>query len=459
VTLRRSNFMVWAAGAGRFHETVAAGQACVADLATSAPGDAAALSALGDVQYALAMAYAALGRPDDAQHAFARARDAYRAIDHHLMLRAVSEWEICVVAQPYHADQPALRRRLAVESAAARERSSGAYVSNEQHGLLSLAPLLLDGEWDAAREIGRSWLAGRLKHSALGVGATLGVCMLIQLMRDQGDTAPAWELITTFLPDGPRTAAGGASFRDGIELLRLAAELSLDAGDLAAAARWIDAHDRWLVWSGSVLNQAEGRLLRARSARAAGDLTQAYSHAEAALTLASEPRQPLALLAAQRCLGELAADAGRYDTANEHLAASLALAEECAAPFERALTLLAQAELQAASGNAGDARTLAAQVRAICAPLDARPTLARVAALDARLSGQDGGAPPGPARLSPRETEVLRLLAAGHSTKEIAAELGMRVRTAERHIQNLYHKLGVTGRAAAIALAHQHGLT
>jgi DNA-binding NarL/FixJ family response regulator len=65
------------------------------------------------------------------------------------------------------------------------------------------------------------------------------------------------------------------------------------------------------------------------------------------------------------------------------------------------------------------------------------------------------------AELTPREVEVLRLLAAGKSNREIAAELVLSIRTAERHIANIYEKLGAhgkTARATATAFAFSHGL-
>jgi DNA-binding NarL/FixJ family response regulator len=65
------------------------------------------------------------------------------------------------------------------------------------------------------------------------------------------------------------------------------------------------------------------------------------------------------------------------------------------------------------------------------------------------------------AELTAREVEVLRLLAAGKSNREIAAELVISLRTAERHIANLYEKLGAhgkTARAAATAFAFSQGL-
>ena len=82
--------------------------------------------------------------------------------------------------------------------------------------------------------------------------------------------------------------------------------------------------------------------------------------------------------------------------------------------------------------------------------------------------GRDGApaiskAPPSrpvetPARLTAREVEVLRLIAAGRTSKEIAAELVVTVPTVERHITHIYGKIGARGRADATAYALKHGL-
>ena len=60
--------------------------------------------------------------------------------------------------------------------------------------------------------------------------------------------------------------------------------------------------------------------------------------------------------------------------------------------------------------------------------------------------------------MSPREVEVLRLLATGRTNGEIAGELVLSVRTVERHILHIYEKIGARGRADAIAFALKHGL-
>jgi len=62
------------------------------------------------------------------------------------------------------------------------------------------------------------------------------------------------------------------------------------------------------------------------------------------------------------------------------------------------------------------------------------------------------------AGLSPRETEVLRLLAGGAANKSIATELGIKPATVERHVANVYRKLGANGRADAALAAAGLGL-
>ena len=62
------------------------------------------------------------------------------------------------------------------------------------------------------------------------------------------------------------------------------------------------------------------------------------------------------------------------------------------------------------------------------------------------------------AGLTPREIEVLRLIAAGRTAKEAARELEIAPKTADHHIQNLYSKIGVSTRAGAALYALERGL-
>ena len=64
----------------------------------------------------------------------------------------------------------------------------------------------------------------------------------------------------------------------------------------------------------------------------------------------------------------------------------------------------------------------------------------------------------GPAGLTPRETQVLALIATGASVKQVARILGIAPKTAATHVERIYTKIAVTSRAAATRFAIQHGL-
>ena len=60
--------------------------------------------------------------------------------------------------------------------------------------------------------------------------------------------------------------------------------------------------------------------------------------------------------------------------------------------------------------------------------------------------------------LTHREREVLGLLARHYTNREVAEELVLSIRTVERHVANIYGKLGVSSRRLAAAYARQHGV-
>ena len=152
----------------------------------------------------------------------------------------------------------------------------------------------------------------------------------------------------------------------------------------------------------------------------------------------------LALVAAHRLLGELDTAARRHAEAAAHLERALALAGSDVAPDERALTLLGLAWPHEDSARSGrvDA-TRAPDHHEIAGPRSAASWCA---------------APACPAGLTRREVEVLRLIAAGHSNREIATALFLSPRTAERHVANLYLKIGAHSKAEATAYALRQGL-
>ena len=89
--------------------------------------------------------------------------------------------------------------------------------------------------------------------------------------------------------------------------------------------------------------------------------------------------------------------------------------------------------------------------RAVFEQLGAAPDVARV---DTHIQS----AAPDTHGLSPRELQVLRLVATGKTNREIATELVVSEHTVARHMQNIFGKLGVSSRTAATAFAFERDL-
>ncbi|HET8632214.1 MAG TPA: helix-turn-helix transcriptional regulator, partial [Thermomicrobiales bacterium] len=403
----------------------------------------------GDAYYGLGYAYAALGQPEAARRAFASARAILRADDHRSMVMATLFDELVLVVLPYQADRPEERRR--VEAALGDSFAGLDTVFDPRSARTSgVVSLMLEGAWAEVFAI--------VEQSGLQMMRLLSATLTAPLARHQGDAVLAWALVREALPAGPETAPGDSAGYI-VPLRALAIALALDAGDHEAARRWLDALDRWLAWSGGVLGRADAHLGWAAYHRAVGDAAAARARAEQALAAAGAPRQPLALLAAHRLLGELDVAAGRLDDAATQFAAALALADACGARHERALTLLALADLCRARGEIPAARAHLDAVRDLCAPMGAALTLARADALAARLPAPPTGAPAAPlAGLTPREVEVLRLVAEGLTDAQVAARLFLSPRTVNAHLRAIYGKLGVATRGAAIRFALEHDL-
>ncbi len=160
------------------------------------------------------------------------------------------------------------------------------------------------------------------------------------------------------------------------------------------------------------------------------------------------------------CLGHAAAAGlgGDHQRARLHLEEAVDLFERSGLPYEAECTRIdlarVLAHLQRAAAADKHARRAATRLRALGA---------LYAAQRAEQAGRADEAPPQDASspfggLSPRETEVLGLLAEGLSDREIGQRLLISAHTAHRHVSNILTKLGTPTRAAAAAVAGRHGL-
>ena len=232
--------------------------------------------------------------------------------------------------------------------------------------------------------------------------------------------------------------------------------LEVDDGDLARAR---DLFEQALV----IKRQLGDRHSLAIGLANLGDLLTRINQWEAAgrvlaeaSTLAADLGNPQ-LMGTVRCnQGNVAAYQRQWAEAAAHYAAAVAAYQEAGHGHDavEALTGLGRVSYHLGRPDEGAQHLLAAQ--ALAGELGNPERLAQVRAALAETGGTAAG--PLPGGLTPRQAEVLRLLAAGMSNKQIAAELYLSPSTVERHLATTYRKLGLTGRVEAARYALAHGL-
>ena len=288
------------------------------------------------------------------------------------------------------------------------------------------------GEWDGA--LAEAALAGR-RFAERGTpwAAAEATYRVAEIHRLQGRFAQAEEAYR-------EAGRGGCEPQPGLSLLRLA------RGDQDAAAAGIRR----------ALAEADGGTARARLLPAAveillatGDTAGARSARDELEALAGGDDDGLlaAHVAGARGAIELAEDDARCGLVS--LRRAWRIWQDLDAPYEaaRARALVAEACRRLGDDEAASIELEAA--REAFRLLGAAPDLART---EPRAERRDTHG------LTPREVEVLRLLAAGHSNRVIATHLVLSERTVERHVSNILAKLGAPSRAGATAYAYEHGL-
>ena len=230
--------------------------------------------------------------------------------------------------------------------------------------------------------------------------------------------------------------------RAGLALLRLAEGQVEVATALVADA--LDAAG----WNR--LSRAKVLPGRVQIAIACGDLDTAAA-ASADLSTIAEAFASAGLQAAA------ATARGRVELARADPAAAATLREA----VTRWTTLGVPYEIATTRTLFGHACQQGGEAAAAAAAFDSARQLFDALGVHRDARGERASAPEGsrPAGLTAREVEVLRLVAAGHTNKEIAAVLYLSAKTVGRHLSNIFTKTGVSTRTAAAAFAFEHDLT
>jgi DNA-binding CsgD family transcriptional regulator len=258
-----------------------------------------------------------------------------------------------------------------------------------------------------------------------------------EIHRLRGDYANAEAAYT-------RANEHGRKPQPGLSLLRLA------QGQIDAAAASIRG-----VLLDTRVRDARARMLAAavEILLAAGDSENARAAAAELAEIAGTIGAPLLKAASAHATGAIRHADGEIAGASTSLREAWELWRNLETPYEEAQTCLLLAAVCERRGDRDGRRLELEAARTLFTRLGAEHCLVRVADQFARATSR------GPAgSLSEREAQVLRLLAAGKTNRDIAELLFISEKTVARHVSNIFDKLGVSNRSGATAWAYQHDL-
>jgi ATP/maltotriose-dependent transcriptional regulator MalT len=291
------------------------------------------------------------------------------------------------------------------------------------------------GQWtEAIKEARRA--RDRFTHAADQYAAGAAWYRLGELHRMRGEHEQAEAAYR-------QAAEWGAEPQPGLALLRLA------EGATAAAQAAIQ---RAVAEATAPLPRAALLPAQVEIALAVGDLDRARTAADELAATADTYDTPALRAVAGHTRGAVLLAAGHARDALAALRGAWQLWRKLDAPYDAARVRVLVGLACRALGDEEAAGMELDSARRVFARLGAAPELARV----------DPPRPPtstaGPRGLTARELQVLRLLAAGMTNRDIATDLVLAAKTVDRHVSNIFAKLGVSSRAAATAFAYQHQL-
>jgi DNA-binding CsgD family transcriptional regulator len=295
--------------------------------------------------------------------------------------------------------------------------------------------MALHGAWqDAMDEAERA--SERILKGSDHPAAGAALYQQAELHRLRGEFAKAEEAYR-------QASRWGRMPQPGLALLRLA-QGQVDAAQAAIRRVMEEASDR-VTRSNLLAAYVEIMLV-------AHDVAAARARADELSAIAGDLGAPLLGAVAAHAQGAVLLGEGNPPAALAALRGAWTAWQELEAPYEaarvRVLLGLACREL----GDKEGAELELDAARRVFQQLGAAPDLVRVQALSRKPALKAKGG------LTGREVQLLRLVAAGKTNRTIAAELVLSERTVDRHVSNIFAKLGVSSRAAATAYAYQHQL-
>lgn len=312
-------------------------------------------------------------------------------------------------------------------------------------GIIEGTALRLDwygGRWQGLEERAHHALQVVQGVSAIAADAYL-VLGLLATARGEWDEACA-QLLAAGLDDPGNAPAPILACASGAM-----ARLHLARGDVTAgraeAERGIDRirRKRMWVWAGDLAPMAVSALVRGGRPEDAGRVADEFA-------AGVEGRDaPLAAAALRACRGVLAAGADRHGEAVAEFTAAREAYEALPQPYSAARTGEAAARCGLAAGRAeavDELARVAEEFGALGATRDAARCRRVLRSSGVALPSRRGRRGYGD-QLSPRESEVARLVALGHTNREIADVLFLSPRTVEQHVAKVLRKLRVASRS------------
>ncbi|HSM04312.1 MAG TPA: LuxR C-terminal-related transcriptional regulator [Longimicrobiales bacterium] len=295
--------------------------------------------------------------------------------------------------------------------------------------------LQMHGAWGEALEEAR-----RAARVTGGDGATVAGLACYQqgeLHRLRGDLDQA----EAAFADASRA---GRVPQPGLALLRLAQ----GQGDVAMAML-----RRSLAETPSPLGRLRLLPAQVEVSLATGDQDTARAACEELASIAAAYPSPVLGAMAGAARGAVGLAAGEAESALPELREAWRGWHALDAPWEAARTRVRIGLACRHLGDEDGARLELEDARREFSRLGAGPDVERVDALLRRRTS-----PPRPHGLTPREMEVIGLVATGKTNRAIGRELFISEKTVARHLSNIFAKLGISSRSAATAFAYEHGL-